>query len=64
VARLEGAGRRLREERRVEEEVDVVDERDAGALAGQQAFERAGRVEAAEPASRYDDVPGDAPKAR
>ena len=58
VARLEHAGRRLGQERRVEQEVDVVDERDARALARHRALELAGRVEAAEPATGDDDVPG------
>ena len=45
---------------RVEQEVDVVDERDPRALPRQDPLQRARGVEAAEPASRYDDVPGDA----
>ena len=46
VARLEHARRGARQQRRVEHEVDVVDEPDARAVRGQQARERAGGVEA------------------
>ena len=58
VARLERPGRGLRQEGRVEEEVDVVDERDAGALGRHRALELAGGVVAAEATADDDDVPG------
>src|SRR5919202_1318389 len=60
VARLERAGGGTGEQRGVEHEVDVADERDAGALRRQDPFEGARGVEAAEAASGDDDVPGHA----
>ena len=46
------------QQRRVEHEVRLVDERHAGALGGQQPLERAGRVEAAEATAGDHDLPG------
>jgi peptidoglycan/xylan/chitin deacetylase (PgdA/CDA1 family) len=60
VARLQRAAGRPWQQRRVEHEVDVVDERDARAVRRQDALERPGCVEAAEAAARDDDVPGHA----
>ena len=61
VPRLERPRRGLRQERRVEQEVDVVDERDAGARAGHRALQLSGGVQAAEAATGDDDVPGHEP---
>ena len=58
VARLQRPGRRLRQERRVEHEVDVVDEREPRRLARQEALELAGGRHPGEPTSGDDDVPG------
>ena len=58
VARLQRARRGARQQRRVEHEVDVVDDADPGAVRRQQAIERPRGVEAAEPAARDHDVPG------
>ena len=58
VARLERAGSGAREERRVEEEVCVAHDRDARAVAREDALEPASGVEPAEPAAGNDDVPG------
>ena len=56
VARLERAGGRLREQRRVEQEVDVVDEDQPGRLLRQDPLELAGGVGSREPSSCDDDV--------
>ena len=48
VPRLEGAGGRARQERRVQEEVGVAEDGDARAVARQHALEAPRRVEAAE----------------
>ena len=57
VARLERARRRARQQRRVEHEVDVVDQRDLRArCGGQLALERARGVEPAEAAAGDDDA--------
>ena len=58
VAGFERARGRLRQEGRVEEEVDVVDERDASALGRHRALELAGGVVAAEATADDHDVPG------
>src|SRR5205085_5736153 len=58
VARLERARRGPREQRRVEQVVDLAHERHARAAGGQGALEAAGGVEAAESAAGYSDVPG------
>jgi hypothetical protein len=58
VARLQRPGRRLGQERRVEQEIDVVDQHQARRLARHQPLHLAGRGGAAEPTTRYDDVPG------
>ena len=62
VAGLEQAGGRLGQERRVEHEVDVVDEREPRRLHRQQPLQvaRAGRPR--EPTTGDDDVPGHAPQ--
>ena len=58
VARVERAPGGTREQRRVEQEVGVVDERHARALRRQQALQGAGGVEAAKAATRDHDLPG------
>ena len=61
VARLQRPGRRLGQKRRVEQEVDVVDEHQPRRLLGHQPLQLAGGVGAAEPTTGYDDVPGHGP---
>ena len=61
VARLQQAGRGLGQERRVEHEVDVVDEREPRRLLGEQPLKVVGHGRPSKPASRDDDVPGHAP---
>ena len=58
VARLQHAGGRLRQERRVEHEVDVVDERQPGRLARQDVLELARRGHPRESTTGNHDVPG------
>ncbi len=58
VARVESRTGRAGEQRRVEHEVRLADERHTGALAGQQPLEGPGGIEAAESAARNDDLPG------
>jgi hypothetical protein len=60
VARLERPGRGLGQERRVEREVDVVDEHQPRRLLRQQLLELTGAGRAREAASGDDDVPGHA----
>jgi hypothetical protein len=58
VPRLEGARRGLRQERRVQQEVDVVDEDQPRRLARDQALELPRRRRSAEPTTHDDHVPG------
>src|SRR5207247_10775511 len=57
VARLEGPARRAGEQRREQEEVRVVDERDTRAGGRKLALERSGGVQAAVAPARDDHVP-------
>ena len=52
MARIQRRARGAGQERRVQHEVGIVDERDEGALLGRDALERASGVEAAEAAAR------------
>ena len=61
VARLERPARRAGQQRREQEEVRVVDERDPRAVGWELALERARGVEAAEAPARDDDMPGHQP---
>ena len=58
VARLQGPRRGFGQERCVEQEVDVVDQHQAGGLLRQQSLQLARGVRAAEPTTGDDDVPG------
>ena len=58
VPRLQHAGRRLRQERRVEHEVDVVDEREPRRLVREKLLQLTGGRHPREPSSGDDDVPG------
>jgi hypothetical protein len=64
VARFERSRRRARQQRRVEHEVHVVDERDLRALPGHEALELAGGVQAAEAAPGDDDAMSHAARGR
>ncbi len=61
VARLQGSSGGLGQERRVEQEVDVVDERQPRRLLRHQLLQTPGGMGSTEATTGYDDIPGHAP---
>ena len=55
---IQGGARGTRQQRRIEDEVRLVDQRDRRALGGQETLESTGRIEAAEASPGYHDLPG------